>query len=74
MNDKIDNFINILKEMKYTGLTYKQIAEALHVKVNTLYTWIEKKNIAEKRAIYLTEQLENLYPEQYAFALAMVKK
>lgn len=71
---KIDNFINILKEMKCTDLTYKQIAETLHIKINTLYTWIEKKNIAEKRAIYLTEQLKSFYPEQYAYALAMVKK
>lgn len=71
---KIDNFINILKEMKNTDLTYKQIAETLHIKINTLYTWVEKKNIAEKRAIYLTEQLKRLYPEQYAYALAMVKK
>ena len=71
---KIDNFINILKEMKNTDLTYKQIAETLHIKINTLYTWVEKKNIAEKRAIYLTKQLKDLYPEQYAYALAMVKK
>jgi transposase len=71
---KVDNFINILKEIKYTGLTYKQIAEVLHIKINTLYTWTQKKNIAEKRAIYLTEQLKSIYPEQYAYALTRMEK
>ena len=39
MNQRED-FVGILKEMKNTNLTYKQIAERLNVKVNTLYTWI----------------------------------
>jgi excisionase family DNA binding protein len=39
--------------MKETNITYKQIAAKLNIKVNTLYTWIQKGNIGEKRAAYL---------------------
>ncbi len=35
-----EDFIAMLKEMKDTNVTYKQIAKKLNVKVNTLYTWI----------------------------------
>ena len=37
---KKEDFIAILKEMKNTNVTYKQIAAKLNIKINTLYTWI----------------------------------
>ena len=70
MNQRED-FVGILKEMKNTNLTYKQIAERLNVKVNTLYTWIQKGNIGEKKAAYLLKQLERCFPEEYVYAAIM---
>lgn len=74
MTNQIDNFIDLLKKIRSTGLTYKQMAEALQIKMNTLYTWLYKKNIDEKRAIYLTHQIKKIYPEQYNYVLTIMKE
>lgn len=54
---KKQEFIELLKGMKETNVTYKQIAERLGVNVNSLYTWIQKGNIGERRAAYLMKQI-----------------
>jgi DNA invertase Pin-like site-specific DNA recombinase len=51
--NKRDFFIALLKEMKNTNITYKRLAEKLNINVHSLYTWIQKGNISEKRAAYL---------------------
>ncbi len=68
MNKK-EEFITLLKELKNTNLTYKQIANRLNVKVNSLYTWIQKGNIGEKRAAYLMKQIERNFPEEYLYVM-----
>jgi DNA-binding CsgD family transcriptional regulator len=37
---KREEFIELIKGLKDTNVTYKQIAAKLNIKVNTLYTWI----------------------------------
>ena len=64
-----EDFIAMLKEMKDTNITYKQIAKKLNVKVNTLYTWIQKGNISDKKAAYLMKQVEKYFPEEYIYAV-----
>ena len=68
MNKK-EEFITLLKELKNTNLTYKQIANRLNIKVNSLYTWIQKGNIGEKRAAYLMKQIEKNFPEEYLYVM-----
>ena len=51
--------------MKETNITYKQIASKLNINVNTLYTWIQKGNIGEKRAAYLIRETERAVPDEY---------
>ena len=65
---KKEDLIRILKEMKNTNVTYKQIAAKLNIKINTLYTWIQKGNIGEKRAAYLMKQLERHFRDEYVYA------
>jgi transposase len=55
--------------MKETNITYKQIAAKLNIKVNTLYTWIQKGNIGEKRAAYLMKQIERTFPDEYVYVM-----
>ena len=64
---KREEFIQLLKGMKETNITYKQIAAKLNIKVNTLYTWIQKGNIGEKRAAYLMKQIERTFPDEYVY-------
>ena len=64
---KREEFIQLLKGMKETNITYKQIAAKLNIKVNTLYTWIQKGNIGEKRAAYLMKQIERTFPDEYIY-------
>lgn len=66
-----EDFIGMLKEMKNTNVTYKQIAEKLNIKVNTLYTWIQKGNISDKKAAYLMKQVERHFPDEYIYAAIM---
>ena len=70
MNKK-QEFIELLKGMKDTNITYKQIAAKLHLKVNTLYTWIQKGNISENKAAYLIKQIERAFPEEYFYVVIM---
>lgn len=66
---KREEFIQLLKGMKETNITYKQIAAKLNIKVNTLYTWIQKGNIGEKRAAYLMKQIERTFPDEYVYVM-----
>ena len=66
---KREEFIQLLKGMKETNITYKQIAAKLNIKVNTLYTWIQKGNIGEKRAAYLIKQIERTFPDEYVYVM-----
>ena len=66
---KRDEFIQLLKGMKETNVTYKEIAAKLNIKVNTLYTWIQKGNIGEKRAAYLMKQIERTFPDEYVYVM-----
>ena len=67
--NKREEFIELLKGMKETNITYKQIAARLNIKVNTLYTWIQKGNIGEKRAAYLMRQIERAFPDEYIYVV-----
>ena len=69
--NKREEFIELLKGMKETNITYKQIAERLNIKVNTLYTWIQKGNISENKAAYLIKRIERAFPEEYFFVVVI---
>ena len=66
---KREEFIELLKGMKETNITYKQIATRLNIKVNTLYTWIQKGNIGEAKAAYLMKQIERAFPDEYIYVV-----
>ena len=70
---KREELIGMLKEMKGTNVTYKQIAEKLNIKVNTLYTWIQRGNISEKKAAYILKLMARHFPEEHDHASAMIK-
>lgn len=70
--EKRNELIALLKEIKHTGVTYKQIAEKLNLKVNTLYTWIQKGNIGEQKAAYILKQIERHFPEEYIYTVVSV--
>ena len=69
---KKTEFIELLKEMKNTNVTYKQIANELNIKVNSLYTWIQKGNIGEQKAAYILKQIERHFPEEYIYTVVSV--
>ena len=43
----------------------------MHLKVNTLYTWIQKGNIGENKAAYLIKQIERAFPDEYVYVVLM---
>ena len=64
---KREEFIELIKGLKDTNVTYKQIAAKLNIKVNTLYTWIQKGNIGEKKADFIIKQIERHFPDEYIY-------
>ena len=71
--NKRDFFIALLKEMKNTNITYKRLAEKLNINVNSLYTWIQKGNISEKKAAYLLRQIKNYFFDEYIYCQLMIE-
>lgn len=71
--NKREFFIALLKEMKNTNITYKRLAERLHINVNSLYTWIQKGNISEKKATYLLGQIKNHFFDEYIYCQMMIE-
>ena len=70
---KKEELIALLNEIRETNLTYKQIAERLNIKVNTLYTWIYKSNLSEKKSAYILKQIEHHFPEEYDYTMCGIK-
>lgn len=70
---KKEELIALLNEIRETNLTYKQIAERLNIKVNTLYTWIYKGNLSEKKSAYILKQIEHHFPEEYDYTMYGIK-
>ena len=69
--EKRDDLIALLKEFKHTNVTYKQLAEKLGIKVNTLYTWMQKGNISEKRAEFVLSQIQRHFPDEHCYIMIM---
>ena len=69
MTSKKEQLLYVLRGMKYTNVTYKEIAKKLKISVNSLYTWIQKGNIGEKRAAYLMKQIERTFPDEYVYVM-----
>ena len=65
--EKREELIALLTEFKHTNVTYEQLAEKLGMKVNTLYTWMQKGNVSEKKAAYVMSQIERHFPDEYCY-------
>ena len=66
---KKEELIELLKALKQTNLTYKQIAKKLNININSLYTWINQGNISEKKSAYLIKQIQHHFPDEYFYLL-----
>ena len=72
MTSKKEQLLYVLRGMKYTNVTYKEIAKKLKISVNSLYTWMQKENISEKRAAYLWDALQHHFLDEVYYVIMIV--
>ena len=59
MNDELRKQVKLLKALQ--GITYKELAEYLEIKVNSLYSWLRGNyDFSEKRLSMLQNVITNL--------------
>ena len=57
--------IELLKALKGAGINYKDFANACNIKVKSLYSWIQNKNLSDKRADYIINAVKHYFPDEY---------
>ena len=72
MISKKEQLLYVLRRMKYTNVTYKEIAKKLNISVNSLYTWMQKENISEKRASYLWNALQRHFADEVYYVIISI--
>ena len=59
MNENLRKEVKLLKALQ--GITYKELAEYLEIKVNSLYSWLRGNyDFSEKRLAMLQNVITNL--------------
>ena len=59
MNNELRKQVKLLKALQ--GITYKELAEYLEIKVNSLYSWLRGNyDFSEKRLAMLQNVITNL--------------
>ena len=59
MNENLRKEVKLLKALQ--GITYKELAEYLEIKVNSLYSWLRGNyDFSEKRLSMLQDIITNL--------------
>ena len=59
MNNELRKQVKLLKALQ--GISYKELAEYLEIKVNSLYSWLRGNyDFSEKRLVMLQNVITNL--------------
>ena len=55
----------LLNALRGANVSYKAFAEITGINLNSLYTWVQKKKMPEKKAEYIINAVKYYFPEQY---------
>ena len=65
--------IELLKALKGAGISYKDFANACNIKVKSLYSWIQNKNLSDERADYIINAVQHYFPDEYQIIMMNFK-
>ena len=64
MNKQQEAF-ELLNALRGANVSYKAFAEITGINLNSLYAWVQRKKITEKKAEYIINAVKYYFPEQY---------
>ena len=64
MNKQQEAF-ELLNALRGANVSYKAFAEITGINLNSLYAWVQRKKMPEKKAEYIINAVKYYFPEQY---------
>jgi hypothetical protein len=55
----------LLNALRGANVSYKAFAEITGINLNSLYAWVQRKKMPEKKAEYIINAAKYYFPEQY---------
>ena len=55
----------LLNALRGASVSYKAFAEITGINLNSLYAWVQRKKMTEKKAEYIINAVKYYFPEQY---------
>ena len=55
----------LLNALRGANVSYKAFAEITGINLNSLYAWIQRKKMTEKKAEYIINAVKYYFPEEY---------
>ena len=57
--------LELLQALRGANISYKTFAEITGINLNSLYAWVQRKKMPEKKAEYIINAAKYYFPEQY---------
>ena len=64
MNKQQEAF-ELLNALRGANVSYKAFAQITGINLNSLYAWVQRKKMPEKKAEYIINAVKYYFPEQY---------
>ena len=64
MNKQQEAF-ELLNALRGANVSYKAFAQIAGINLNSLYTWVQRKKMPEKKAEFIINAVKYYFPEQY---------
>ena len=62
---KQEEALELLQALRGANVSYKAFAEITSINLNSLYAWVERKKMPEKKAEFIINAVKYYFPEQY---------
>ena len=63
--NKQEEALELLQALKGANVSYKAFAQIAGINLNSLYAWVQRKKMPEKKAEYIINAAKYYFPEQY---------
>jgi hypothetical protein len=63
--NKQQEAFELLNALRGANVSYKAFAEITGINLNSLYAWVQRKKMPEKKAEYIINAAKYYFPEQY---------
>lgn len=62
---KQEDALELLQALRGANISYKTFAEITGINLNSLYAWVQRKKMPQKKAEYIINAAKYYFPEQY---------